>query len=122
MPSDQPGPRSETLFSKNSETVKSRACQSVPVIPAGQEAEAGGSRVPFQPESLASPTRGRGAPTQCPPGPRPQDVILHVRDVSHPEHELQKASVLSALQGLGLPAQLLDSLVEVHNKVDRVPG
>ncbi|XP_077891345.1 putative GTP-binding protein 6 isoform X4 [Ictidomys tridecemlineatus] len=50
------------------------------------------------------------------------DVIVHVRDVSHPETELQKVSVLSALQGLGLPAPLLDSVVEVHNKVDLVPG
>uniref|UniRef100_A0A8C9Q4P4 Hflx-type G domain-containing protein n=1 Tax=Spermophilus dauricus TaxID=99837 RepID=A0A8C9Q4P4_SPEDA len=50
------------------------------------------------------------------------DVIVHVRDVSHPETELQKVSVLSALQGMGLPAPLLDSVVEVHNKVDLVPG
>ncbi|XP_062939964.1 putative GTP-binding protein 6 isoform X2 [Cynocephalus volans] len=50
------------------------------------------------------------------------DLIVHVRDVSHPETELQKASVLSTLQGLGLPAPLLDSVVEVHNKVDLVPG
>ncbi|XP_045146764.1 putative GTP-binding protein 6, partial [Echinops telfairi] len=58
-------------------------------------------------------------------GTRPpslQDVIVHVRDVSHPETELQKASVLSALHGLRLPAPLLGSLVEVHNKVDLVPG
>lgn len=59
-------------------------------------------------------------PTVWPDGP--QDVIVHVRDVSHPETELQKASVLSTLRGLRLPAPLLDSMVEVHNKVDRVPG
>ncbi|XP_055420188.1 putative GTP-binding protein 6 [Bubalus kerabau] len=50
------------------------------------------------------------------------DLIVHVRDVSHPETELQKASVLSALRGLGLPNTLLESMVEVHNKVDLVPG
>uniref|UniRef100_A0A452UXF4 Putative GTP-binding protein 6 n=1 Tax=Ursus maritimus TaxID=29073 RepID=A0A452UXF4_URSMA len=50
------------------------------------------------------------------------DLIVHVRDVSHPETELQKASVLSALHGLCLPAPLLDSVLEVHNKVDLVPG
>lgn len=50
------------------------------------------------------------------------DLIVHVRDVSHPETELQKASVLSALWGLGLPDALLESMVEVHNKVDLVPG
>nr|XP_054107626.1 putative GTP-binding protein 6 [Callithrix jacchus] len=50
------------------------------------------------------------------------DLILHVRDVSHPEAELQKASVVSTLRGLRLPAPLLDSMLEVHNKVDLVPG
>ncbi|KAM6143990.1 putative GTP-binding protein 6 [Erethizon dorsatum] len=50
------------------------------------------------------------------------DIIVHVRDISHPERELQKASVLSTLQGLRLPDQLLHSMVEVHNKVDLVPG
>ncbi|XP_006876322.1 PREDICTED: putative GTP-binding protein 6 [Chrysochloris asiatica] len=50
------------------------------------------------------------------------DLILHVRDVSHPETELQKASVLSALRGLRLPTPLLDSVLEVHNKVDLVHG
>uniref|UniRef100_A0A8C4LKG9 Putative GTP-binding protein 6 n=1 Tax=Equus asinus TaxID=9793 RepID=A0A8C4LKG9_EQUAS len=50
------------------------------------------------------------------------DLIVHVRDVSHPETELQKASVLSTLRGLRLPAVLLDSVLEVHNKADLVPG
>ncbi|XP_003793119.3 putative GTP-binding protein 6 [Otolemur garnettii] len=50
------------------------------------------------------------------------DLILHVRDVSHPETERQKASVLSSLRSLNLPGPLLDTMVEVHNKVDLVPG
>ncbi|KAM6143989.1 putative GTP-binding protein 6 [Erethizon dorsatum] len=50
------------------------------------------------------------------------DIIVHVRDISHPERELQKASVLSTLQGLCLPDQLLHSMIEGHNKVDLVPG
>ncbi|XP_004768388.2 putative GTP-binding protein 6 isoform X1 [Mustela putorius furo] len=50
------------------------------------------------------------------------DLIVHVRDVTHPETELQKASVLSSLRGLRLPAPLLDSMLEVHNKTDLVPG
>ncbi|XP_047572571.1 putative GTP-binding protein 6 isoform X4 [Lutra lutra] len=50
------------------------------------------------------------------------DLIVHVRDVTHPETELQKASVLSSLHGLRLPAPLLDSMLEVHNKTDLVPG
>ncbi|XP_051840578.1 putative GTP-binding protein 6 [Antechinus flavipes] len=48
------------------------------------------------------------------------DVIIHVRDISHPETDLQKASVLSVLKSLNLPNQLLDSIIEVHNKVDLV--
>uniref|UniRef100_A0ABI7VUJ1 Uncharacterized protein n=1 Tax=Felis catus TaxID=9685 RepID=A0ABI7VUJ1_FELCA len=52
----------------------------------------------------------------------PKDLVVHVRDVSHPETELQKATVLAALRGLRLPAPLLDSVLEVHNKVDLVPG
>lgn len=91
-----------------------------------------GPRHAEQPRSRAlcgapTPTVGRHGvgvvaplPTVWPDGP--QDVIVHVRDVSHPETELQKASVLSTLRGLRLPAPLLDSMVEVHNKVDRVPG
>ncbi|XP_006903596.1 PREDICTED: putative GTP-binding protein 6-like [Elephantulus edwardii] len=50
------------------------------------------------------------------------DVVMHVRDVSHPDTELQKASVLSTLRGLQLPTPLLESMVEVHNKVDLVSG
>ncbi|XP_036603316.1 putative GTP-binding protein 6 isoform X2 [Trichosurus vulpecula] len=48
------------------------------------------------------------------------DVIIHVRDISHPETDLQKASVLSVLKNLNLPNQLLSSVIEVHNKVDLV--
>ncbi|XP_069731984.1 putative GTP-binding protein 6 [Phaenicophaeus curvirostris] len=48
------------------------------------------------------------------------DLIVHVRDVTHPETVLQKATVLSVLKNLNLPSQLLDSMVEVHNKVDLI--
>uniref|UniRef100_A0A8D0GDT5 Putative GTP-binding protein 6 n=1 Tax=Sphenodon punctatus TaxID=8508 RepID=A0A8D0GDT5_SPHPU len=48
------------------------------------------------------------------------DLIVHVRDVSHPESTFQKARVLSVLQNLNLPSHLLDSIVEVHNKVDLI--
>ncbi|XP_064567655.1 putative GTP-binding protein 6 [Zonotrichia leucophrys gambelii] len=46
------------------------------------------------------------------------DLIVHVRDITHPETILQKATVLSVLRNLNLPSHLLDSMVEVHNKVD----
>ncbi|XP_048389523.2 putative GTP-binding protein 6 isoform X2 [Stegostoma tigrinum] len=50
------------------------------------------------------------------------DVIVHVRDISHPESTNQKVNVLSVLQNLQLPNQLLDSIIEVHNKIDLVVG
>ncbi|KAF4800014.1 GTP binding protein 6 [Turdus rufiventris] len=49
-----------------------------------------------------------------------QDLIVHVRDITHPETVLQKATVLSVLRNLNLPSHLLDSMVEVHNKVDLI--
>ncbi|XP_077199490.1 putative GTP-binding protein 6 [Paroedura picta] len=48
------------------------------------------------------------------------DLIVHVRDISHPETSLQKKSVLSVLGNLNVPSQLLESIIEVHNKVDLV--
>ncbi|XP_029441752.1 LOW QUALITY PROTEIN: putative GTP-binding protein 6 [Rhinatrema bivittatum] len=48
------------------------------------------------------------------------DLIVHLRDVSHPEAANQKSSVLAALEQLRLPGRLLDSILEVHNKVDLV--
>ncbi|NXJ92726.1 GTPB6 protein, partial [Corythaixoides concolor] len=48
------------------------------------------------------------------------DLIVHVRDITHPETVLQKATVLSVLKNLNIPSYLLDSMVEVHNKVDLI--
>jgi len=49
-----------------------------------------------------------------------QDLIVHVRDISHPETVMQKVNVLKVLQSLQIPERLLSSMVEVHNKVDLV--
>ncbi|XP_057696442.1 putative GTP-binding protein 6 [Corythoichthys intestinalis] len=46
------------------------------------------------------------------------DVLLHVRDVSHPENVNQKANVLNVLKNLRVPDTLLSSMIEVHNKID----
>ncbi|PIK38518.1 putative GTP-binding protein 6-like, partial [Apostichopus japonicus] len=46
------------------------------------------------------------------------DVIIHVRDVSHPDTEAQKANVLRVLQDLGLSETLLGNMMEVCNKSD----
>uniref|UniRef100_A0A4W3JAX2 Putative GTP-binding protein 6 n=1 Tax=Callorhinchus milii TaxID=7868 RepID=A0A4W3JAX2_CALMI len=50
------------------------------------------------------------------------DIIVHVRDISHPETTNQKLNVLNVLRNLQLPNQLLDSVIEVHNKIDLVDG
>ncbi|XP_067137578.1 putative GTP-binding protein 6 [Centruroides vittatus] len=46
------------------------------------------------------------------------DVIVHVRDISHPDQIAQKENVLNMLRDLNLPSSLLDSIIEVGNKVD----
>ncbi|XP_075192747.1 putative GTP-binding protein 6 [Anomaloglossus baeobatrachus] len=48
------------------------------------------------------------------------DLLVHVRDVGHPEAENQKKSVLSVLQNLKVPEKLLETMIEVHNKIDLV--
>ncbi|MDY0874239.1 GTPase HflX [Dongia rigui] len=46
------------------------------------------------------------------------DVILHVRDVAHPESDGQKADVEAVLAGLGLGHEITDAMFEVLNKTD----
>jgi GTP-binding protein HflX len=46
------------------------------------------------------------------------DVILHVRDASHPDTDAQKADVLDVLKTLGVEDKLEDCLIEVYNKAD----
>jgi GTP-binding protein HflX len=47
------------------------------------------------------------------------DIIVHVRDVAHPESEAQKADVLTVLADLGVDAAAQDErMVEVLNKID----
>ncbi|KXJ12335.1 putative GTP-binding protein 6 [Exaiptasia diaphana] len=47
------------------------------------------------------------------------DLIVHVQDISHPDHEAQREDVMSILkQQLKLKTPLLDNIVEVNNKVD----
>ena len=45
------------------------------------------------------------------------DLVLHVRDISHPETEEQKADVNEILHDLGLPEDV--PVLEVRNKIDR---
>lgn len=48
------------------------------------------------------------------------ELILHVRDVSHPETERQQRSVESVLCDLGLEESVEAGLFEVLNKIDRL--
>ena len=48
------------------------------------------------------------------------DLILHVRDIAHPDTEAQKADVLGVLGELGLDEPRLAAMVEVRNKIDRL--
>ena len=48
------------------------------------------------------------------------DVILHVRDVSHPEAKSQKEAVLEILADLGV-SSADERLIEVLNKIDLMP-
>ncbi|MDE0345177.1 MAG: GTPase HflX [Boseongicola sp.] len=48
------------------------------------------------------------------------DVILHVRDISHPETEEQQRDVLAILEGLGVSRESV--VIEVCNKIDRLNG
>ncbi|MDP6689196.1 MAG: GTPase HflX [Alphaproteobacteria bacterium] len=46
------------------------------------------------------------------------DVIVHVRDIVHPDSEAQKQDVLSVLADLGADGPRRDSMIEVYNKMD----
>ena len=46
------------------------------------------------------------------------DLIVHVRDVSHPETEAQRADVEDVLADLGVEEPRLDAMIEARNKID----
>ncbi|KAL6458035.1 hypothetical protein MHYP_G00332650 [Metynnis hypsauchen] len=50
------------------------------------------------------------------------DLIVHVRDISHPETVNQKVNVLNILKNLQIPEKLINSIIEVHNKIDLAEG
>ncbi|XP_075708677.1 putative GTP-binding protein 6 isoform X2 [Rhinoderma darwinii] len=41
------------------------------------------------------------------------DLLIHIRDISHPETDNQKKSVLAVLQNLNVPQKLLDTMIEI---------
>ena len=48
------------------------------------------------------------------------DIILHVRDISHPETEEQASDVMSVLKDLGISDERRASIIEIWNKIDLV--
>lgn len=46
------------------------------------------------------------------------DVILHVRDIAHPESEEQASDVMVVLKDLGVSKTARDEIIEVWNKID----
>ncbi|CAE7268301.1 hflX [Symbiodinium sp. KB8] len=47
------------------------------------------------------------------------DVLLHVRDIAHPQRTMQKDIVLKTLRSAGMPeSKLRSSVIEVWNKID----
>lgn len=46
------------------------------------------------------------------------DLILHVRDISHPESEAQAQDVREILESLGVSQEQRDGMIELWNKVD----
>lgn len=49
------------------------------------------------------------------------DLILHVRDISHAETQAQRADVLGVLDELGVDTRAQSEILEVLNKIDRLP-
>ena len=48
------------------------------------------------------------------------DVLLHVRDISHPDSDAQRKDVGAVLSELGVAAEAQDAMIEVWNKIDRI--
>jgi len=46
------------------------------------------------------------------------DIVLHVRDISHPDTEAQRLDVIGVLQAIGFEADRDAPLIEVLNKID----
>jgi GTP-binding protein HflX len=49
------------------------------------------------------------------------DLIIHVRDITHPETEHQKEDVVTILKQLGIEVEYNPNLIEVLNKIDLFP-
>lgn len=48
------------------------------------------------------------------------DLLIHVRDASHPDCELQKENVIETLKSLNIDQKLIDNMITVANKMDKI--
>ncbi len=48
------------------------------------------------------------------------DMLIHVRDVSNPDHEKQNKVVLETLKRIGVPQATLDNMLTLGNKIDLI--
>ncbi len=48
------------------------------------------------------------------------DILLHIRDISHPDTAAQKSDVENVLKSLLRVQHLADNVLEVYNKIDRL--
>ena len=49
------------------------------------------------------------------------DLIVHVRDIHHPDSEAQREDVLAVLAELGLGERIEGGMIEALNKIDLLP-
>ena len=49
------------------------------------------------------------------------DILLHIRDISHPDSEAQKRDVEEVLGALFKKGQMPENIIEVWNKIDLLP-
>ena len=49
------------------------------------------------------------------------DILIHVRDITHPDTDAQKADVLAVLEELGATQTAASHMIEAWNKVDLLP-
>ncbi len=49
------------------------------------------------------------------------DLVLHIRDISHPETTEQAADVLEILTDIGITDKAMNGMLEVWNKLDNLP-
>lgn len=50
------------------------------------------------------------------------DLLIHIEDLSHPNLEAQRENVMQTLRDLKVRDELVDSIIHVSNKIDKLPA